>query len=182
MAYQCPACGQEFEMQTEFCPACGGPMNPEAHRIAQKNAETNARLLPMKWFKFLIWVSIPLSILLLLYSLYGTIAMLSSFDASLYKPDLLHLVRISLYMDLAVQIVLVPAMGYCEYALVKKKWLGVKALLFIYGFQAVYAVAGMVLLFMAGGDVSGTVLSLVQMIVMLLLNRVYFNKRKSMFE
>lgn len=181
MAYQCPACGQEFEMQTEFCPACGGPMNPEAHRIAQKNAQTNAQLLPMRWYKFLIWISIPLSILLLFYSLYGTVSMLSAFDAALYKPEMLHLVRISLYMDLAVQTVLVPMMGYCEYALIKKKWLGVKLLLFIYGFQAVYALAGAALLLMAGADVSSVVFSLVQMIVMLLLNRVYFTKRKSMF-
>lgn len=182
MAYQCPACGQEFEMQTEFCPACGSPMNPEAHRIAQKNTEINARLLPMKWYKFLIWVSIPLSILLLFKTLSDTIAMLSSFDAALYRPDMLHLVRISLYMDLIVQTALVPMMGYCEYALIKKKWLGVKLLLFIYAFQAVYAVAGAALLLMAGANISSVVISLVQMIVRLLLERVYFTKRRSMFE
>ena len=43
------------------------------------------------------------------------------------------------------------------------------------------ALAGAALLLMAGADVSSVVFSLVQMIVMLLLNRVYFTKRKSMF-
>ena len=124
MAYQCPECGQEFEMQTEFCPACGKPMNPEAHRIARKNEAENSRLLPLKWYKFLIWFSIPLSILLLFIALYDTVSMLSSFDAALYKPELLQLVRISLYMDLIVQTVLLPMMGYCEYALlVMRIWL-----------------------------------------------------------
>ena len=182
MAYQCPECGQEFEMQTEYCPACGKPMNPEAYRIAKKNEAINSRLLPLKWYKFLIWFSIPLSIVLMCVTLYQAVSALMNFDPALYKPEYLHLVRFSMYLELGAQVVLFPLMIYGECALVKKKWKGVLALLWIYGLQAVYALAGMVILLMAAADVTTTAISVGQMIFMFFVNRVYFNKRRSMFE
>ena len=184
MAFVCPACQREFEMETEFCPACGAPMNEDAFRIHKKHEKANAVLQPMKWYKFLIYFSIPLSLVLLVINLSGTVNMLKNFDPALYKPEMLSLVQMTLYIDLGCQSLLLPAMLLTEIWLAKKQWKGVQGLWFIYGLQILYAIAGTAVLAQMDLDVMTVVSTLlpgVGMAVRMALEMKYFGKRRDIF-
>lgn len=181
MPKECPNCHREFVMETEFCPACGAPMNPDAYRIQKEHEAANSLVWPMKWYKFLIWVSLPLSLIALCYNVYQTAQILNSFDAAQYKPELVGLVRFSLYLDLGVSLFLLPLVIIGEVQLVRKRWRGVRVLLFIYLFQAVYALVYVVLLAQIPTDVTQMVITLVEMLAMFFINRYYFRKRRSQF-
>lgn len=184
MAFVCPACGREFEMETEFCPACGAPMNEDTFRIQKKNEKANAVLQPMKWYKFLIYFSIPLSIVLLVINLSGTVNMLKNFDPALYKPEMLSLVQMTLYIDLGCQSLLLPAILLTEIWLAKKQWKGVQGLWFVYVVQILYGIAGAVILAQMDLDamtVASTLLPGVGMAVRMMLEMKYFGKRRDMF-
>ena len=181
MPRECPNCHREFAMETEFCPACGAPMNPDAYRIQKEHEAANSIVLPMKWYKFLIWVSLPLSLLLMGYNLYLSFQMLSGFDAAQFQPELVGLVRFSLYLDLGTQLFLLPMFLLTETLLIRMRWAGVRTLLFIYLFQTVYALVNVALLAQIPADVTQSVIAMGEMLAMFFLNRLYFKKRRPRF-
>lgn len=185
MAFVCPACGREFEMETEFCPACGAPMNEDAFRIQKKNEKANAVLQSMKWYKFLIYFSIPLSIVLLVINLLGTVPMYVNFDPALYnKPDKVELIRLSILIDIAALVIQLPFLLTAEIFLIKKRWGGVVSLWFIHGATLLHSVAGAVILAMghaAGAEVISMLFPAVGIAVRLALETSYFMKRRELF-
>lgn len=156
-------------------------MNPDAYRIQKEHEAANSIVLTMKWYKFLIWVSLPLSLLMLVYNLYQSFQMLGGFDGSQYQPGLVGLVQFSLYLNVGSQLFLLPVFILTEINLVKMRWTGVRTLLFIYLFQAVYALVNVILLAKIPADITQTVIAMVEMLMMFFLNRIYFNKRRPRF-
>ena len=186
----CPKCHYESPMETDYCPACGAPMNEHVlegqkkrmiRAAAPRQELTDASLLTMKWYKFLIYASLPLSVILSLVNIVNGYQQVTTLDLALIKPEYVSLVPVVLYMDLAVAVLLMPVLIYAEIGLIRKQWKGVKALLFLYGFQAVYGALALGLLFYMGAVTLETVLSLVEAAALFFLNRVYFRKRRALF-
>lgn len=187
----CPSCNRQATIESEFCPACGAPMNPDAYRIQEERKQRNALLLPMKWHKFVIWVSLPLGGLTCLYNLYLAIMALIGFQPEIYRPDALPIVRIMMLLDLAMTLLLIPCFILAEIGLIRKKWAGVKRLLFIYLSQAVYAFLCLILAMMAskGADPMTYFSMMIQlssplagMLILFFLVRCYYRKRKCLFQ
>ena len=141
----CPKCHYESPMDADFCPACGAPMNEhvldgQEKRLLREAAPlTNvsaAELLPMKWYKFLIYVSLPLSVILAVVSAvsgYQQIQSLDTLGGLGLAPEYAVLLPAVLYVDLAVGILLAPLLIYTEILLVRRQWRGVQLLLFQIG-------------------------------------------------
>ncbi|MBQ4074885.1 MAG: zinc ribbon domain-containing protein [Clostridia bacterium] len=187
----CPSCQRQATIESEFCPACGAPMNPDAYRIREERKQRTQILLPLKWHKFLTWVSLPLGGLSGLISLYTAVTTLLGFDPALYRPDAVQAVQIMMYLDVISMAVLIPSFILAEIHLLKMRWRGVKAVLFIYLFQAVYAAAALALYFRMGADmtnfdhltlVTQLFTSMIGMIVMFFLVRFYYKKRRGLFQ
>ena len=175
----CPRCQRESPVETEFCPACGAPMDEHVFHGQQSRAGSLG--MPMKWHKFLTWVSLPLGTLMMLHTLITTISNLARFDAKLYVEALVPLVRFSLYTDLAVCAVLLPCFVWTELALLRMQWRGVRGLLLLYGLQAVYGLVQIYLFIRVGANTLIPILSLIETALLLLLSRVYYKKRRGLF-
>lgn len=187
----CPSCHRQATIESEFCPACGAPMNPDAHRIQEERKQRTQILLPMKWHKFLTWVSLPLGGLNSLIGLYTAITTLLGFDPALYRPEALQAVQIMMYLDVISTALLIPAFILAEINLLKMRWRGVQSVLFIYLFQAVYAIASLFLFLQMGANpqnpehftlITQLIASLIGMIVMFFLVRFYYRKRRNLFQ
>lgn len=181
MPKQCPKCHREFEMETEFCPACGAPMNPEAFRISEKRKEENGILLPVKWYKFLIWFSLPLSLIIACVNLFNIHQLISRLDMAQYAVEAGQEMVYGLYLELIVQALLIPLILTAEIFLVKKKWRGVQILLSSYALNMLYAVSVIILFLRLSMSIMEPAFALAQALLMFILNRVYFRKRKAMF-
>ena len=177
----CPQCGRESPVESDFCPACGAPM--DAHVLAgQEKAASRAQdHPPMKWHRFLTWVSIPLGLIMTVVSLVTAVQDLSGFDASLYKPEFVSLVRFSLYLDVCMSIVTLPLLAGAEYGLLKQKWLGVRLILLLYTIQFVYALLMLILFLRLNVDLLEVVASAVSSGLMLALTLMYYRKRRKLF-
>ena len=176
----CPSCHQEFQVETPYCPACGAPMTQETI-LREKRAAETAALLPMKWHKFLIYFSVPVSLLMLAYSLVDTISMLSTLDPADFRPEALPVLRASLYLTIAVCALSIPLCVLIEYNLVKMRWRGVQLLMANYVLQLACGVATIVMLTSLGGETLSLFVSAATQLVMMLLVRVYYRKRRVMF-
>ena len=181
MARICPRCHREATVDSDYCPACGAPMNEHAY---QGELKAQARLqaeLPMRWHKFLTWVSLPLGMILILYSLVQTIRELSAFDPSLYKPEFLQLVKISLYLSAGVNLCLAVIFPLTEYWLLKMRWSGTRTVLFIYLFQALYSLMNAIMLLTIQANPTENLLIAAELLILFFCNRIYYRKRKNLF-
>lgn len=186
----CPQCKWESQLESDFCPACGAPMNPDAYRIQKERLQKNQVLLPMKWHKFLTHLSLPLGILVGLYNLYTAITFITGFDAAAFRPEALDAVRWLMYGDLVSAIVLLPGLTAAEWGLMKMRRLGVRAILGVYLYQALYMLFSLYCFLQMQPDMSlqQNVLTVYQsglmgaeMLVMFILTGVYYRKRKGLF-
>lgn len=187
----CPSCGRQATIESEFCPACGAPMNPDAYRIQEERKQRNAILLPMKWYKFLTRFSLPAGGLLSLYYLYQAIRSFIDFQAELYRPEVLPLLRLLMALELILPALLVPCFILAEIRLLKMRWRGVGFLLFIFLSQAVSCFLSLILMLMIlKGNVTPenipviiqAIIATAEMLIMFFANRTYFRKRKAMFQ
>lgn len=185
MGQICPHCQYESPLQSDFCPSCGSPMNEHVYAGQQKRArqaEENGALLPLKWHKFVTWVSLPLGILLVLVTIFGTdLPSVLHFDESQYKPEFIEVMRFYFKLDLAAQLLLLPGFVLAEIGLLKKKWYGVNALGYVYLFQVAYALLNIYILTQVNVAVFETALSAAEMLILFILTRIYYKKRRKIF-
>lgn len=191
----CPQCKRENPLVTSYCPACGAPMTEEGvqrQQIARQNAQ-NVGLMGMKWYKFLMYFSLPVSILMNAFGLYDSIRSLQDFNPADYYESLAQLVRVELIGAVLLGTLVIVLAAVAEWGLVKRRWAGVQALLGSYLLNGLFALVMAVLVYTAdvpsGGYEAIVVTSLgTQYIsnlaaaaVMFFLNRTYFTKRKALF-
>ena len=185
MGQICPHCQYESNIQSDFCPSCGAPMNEHVYAGRQKRArqaENNGVLLPLKWHTFVTWISLPLGILLVLITIIGTdLPAVLNFDASQYKPEFVEVMRFYFKLDLAAQLLLLPGFVAAEIGLLKKKWYGVNALVYVYLFQVAYALLNIYIFTQVNVTVFETAFSAVEMLLLFILTRIYYKKRRKIF-
>ena len=191
----CPVCKRENPVPSTHCPACGAPMTEEvkkAAEYAQQNRQ-NVGLMGMKWYKFLKYFSLPASLLVNGVGLYDSIGNLQSLDLSAYYESLQQAVQVEATAAVGLGVVVLVLLAVALWGLIKKKWIGVQALL---GGYIVNALLGLVMVVVLAGVQPATeaealikstfitqyTSSLIGIAVMFVLNRVYFNKRKAMFD
>lgn len=179
----CPACQRTATVDSPYCPACGAPMNEEAQK-QEENVRVNSNisaLLPMKWHKFIKFVYIPLNLIMSIVNLTETIPMLTQFDASLYKLELLSLVQWSLRLDIFVGAFMIPILAMAEAGLIKMKKYGPRALLSGYLAGTIYGFCQIVLLSRAELPLLTAVLNALELGLMFILNLIYYRKRRDLF-
>lgn len=186
----CPQCHRQATVESEFCPACGAPMNPDANRIRLERLKKTQALLPMKWHKFLTFFSLPAGLIMNFFNLLSSVNMLLEFDPSIYRPEALNGVKLLMYGDMLSALLIIPLFILAERNLLKMRKSGVKAVLGLYLFQAVYALFSLLCFYLMKPDLSRmeNMLSLVQtalisieMLIMFILVRVYYRKRDQLF-
>ena len=186
----CPSCNRQSTVESEFCPACGAPMNPDAQRIKEERINNTQILLPMKWHKFLTRISLPLGFLMNLYNLYLSVTAITAFRPEAYPADILVYTECLLWLPLIMAVLLIPAFILAEINLLKMRWRGVRAVLFIYLSQAVYSLlTGALMLMLAGSLQSWEMIGIISelsvpaggMVLMFFLVRLYYNKRRQLF-
>ena len=178
MARVCPSCHFESAVDSAYCPACGAPMDGgEAPR-----EPADARLLPMRWHKFVVYFILPLSLALNLYNLIASWRETAAMDLSAAAPETLGLLKTVLYLGPAVQLLLIPLMLYAELGLVRMRWRGVRALLCLYAVNGIYAVVAAYLLTRLGLPLPAEMMaSAAEAALMVALNRIYYRKRRALF-
>lgn len=182
MARVCPHCHYESPVDSDFCPACGAPMDEAAAQRRAVNEYINAAALPMKWHKFQIYFSLPLSMLMAVYGLFTVWPEMSAADFSRVSPDIVSYVRLALYLALAVQLALLPVLIYTEINLIRLRWRGVRALLCLYAAQVIFAAAEAYLMRRIGEAVPmDVVLSAAEEAALFFLCRAYYRKRRALF-
>lgn len=194
MHRECPVCHRQSTVDAPYCPACGAPMGavPGERQPARGEArrESAARKgpapLPMKWHTFLKCVSIPLSFVLAAVSLVQQIRELSAFDPANYYPQAVEAVRLSLQVGIGVNAALLAVIALIEIALVRMRWWGVGLLLGNYAFQALYGGWQLILfrplIAAVPVNLTGVYASLAQMLLLFVLNFIYYRKRRALFQ
>ena len=177
----CPVCHRESTVETDYCPACGAPMN---EHVLDGQAKAAARALeqpPMKWHKFLIWFILPASLIMAVVGLVGAWQDLSGFDASLFKPEFVSMVRLSMQLNLIVEILLIPLSALALFYLWKMKWTGVRLVLLMYALQFVYTLILFGMMLRIGAPPMETIVSMITAVLILILTWTYYQKRKKLF-
>lgn len=181
MPKECPACHFEAPEGAEYCPACGAPLNEHVlHGLEQQRIRA-ADELPMRWYKFLIYVSLPFSLLMALYNLYTGWQNVQSLDTAQFVSRYSALLATVLRLDMAVALALLAPLALAEVWLIRRQWRGVRMLLFLYAFQAVYGLLAVIILNREGIPIGMTVGSLLESAVMFFVNRAYFQRRRGLF-
>ena len=178
----CPVCHRESTVETDYCPACGAPMDEHVLSGQAKAAARSQEQPPMKWHKFLTWFILPVSLIMAVVGLIGAWQDLQGFDAALFKPEYVSTVRLSMQLALIAEILLIPLSALAMYFMWKMKWAGVRLVLMMYGVQLVYALAGLWMLLRMGADSLQAAVSVVTALCILALTWIYYRKRKKLFE
>lgn len=193
----CPHCHRENPVISLYCPACGGKMQEEGETAAftaPRPVILPKEQLGMKWYKFLLFFSLPLSFIMNLSSLIDTVPLLKSYRAEDYLPGLETLIYGNLIASAVLTVLLLGLTLLAEWNLFKFRWAGVKALLCCYGINALYALLMLVLMLAAPVEANSQAAQVVRsfvvqfsvsgigMIVMFFLNRAYFRKRRALFQ
>ena len=178
MSRVCPKCHFESPVDSPFCPACGAAMDGEAQEKRLRNEYSNAAVLPMKWHKFLIYVSLPLSMVL------SAVELLRGFELDLGQAsgEIAFWARAWATLSMVTLVLQLFLALFTEVNLVRLRWRGVTALLGLYGLEAVYALLTVYVLFRAGASVPMDIyFSVLETVAMLFINRLYYRKRKPLF-
>ena len=118
---------------------------------------------------------------MLVYSLVDAISMLGTLDPARFRPEALPVLRASLYLTIAVCALSIPLCALIEYHLVKMRWRGVQLLMANYVLQLACGVATIAMLTSLGGETLSLCVSAATQLVMMLLIRVDYRKRRVMF-
>ena len=193
----CPHCHRENPVISAYCPACGGEMSPQGEPVVVSSPRPV--ILPkaqhgMKWYKFLTFFSLPLSLIAAVSNLFDTLSALREYDPALYMPGLEHAVYVNLIATLCLTLPMLVLIVLSEWNLFRFRWTGVKCLLGNYVINCIYALAMAVVMLQAPAE-SGSQAARVAsqytwqfftsaagMLLMFFLNRRYFNKRRGFFE
>lgn len=174
----CQKCGKQLLENTQRCPYCG-----EDLQAAQTPAAAQQPM-KMKWFKFVIWVQLFLAALSSLYtafSLFTSSAYLGSADTIYsYYPGL----KASDMIFGVIYIALIVFAIYTRQQLAHYKTNAPKLyLVFLVVVAVVSLLYAAVTSVMTGYNMFtlNVIVSLVSSVVMIVLNNIYFNKRKELF-
>ena len=181
LARVCPHCHLEATVDSDYCPACGAPMDEHAYQGEIKAQARAQAELPMRWHKFLTWFSLPLGMILAVVGLVHAVRELSGFDPALFKPEYLQLVKINLYVNVGVNLCRAVACPLAEFGLLKMRWRGVRAVLFLYLLQAAYLLLSAVLLLSIQAVAGNDLLAAAGSVALFFCNRTYYRKRKKLF-
>ena len=177
----CPVCHRESPVESDYCPACGAPMDEHVASGQKKAAARAMDNPPMKWHKFLTWFSLPLSLVVGVVTLIGAWQDLNSFDPSLYIPEYVDLVKTVMRVSLISEIVILPLILCAEIFLVRMQWTGVRLLLALYAIQMISSIVLLFLALRTPVDHIQAVSSVLGSAVILVLSGIYYRKRRKMF-
>jgi len=195
MAY-CVKCGKSMPDNATFCPSCGARRTAEepvvvpdssSYTMPQANTGYTApQVHPMKYYKFVIWVQLFLSavvgvsqgILLLTGRIYETVSDVSAELLYAFYPGM-HTVNILfglIYIALAVAAIYVRQ----QLAHFKTKAPDLYYIYLIAQMAATFLYGVLQNLIIASG-LGSAVPNLIVMIILLVLCRIYFEKRRALF-
>ena len=195
MAY-CVKCGKSMPDNATFCPSCGARRMAEepvvvpdssSYTMPQANTGYTApQVHPMKYYKFVIWVQLFLSavvgvsqgILLLTGRIYETVSDVSAKLLYAFYPGM-HTVNILfglIYIALAVAAIYVRQ----QLAHFKTKAPDLYYIYLIAQMAATFLYGVLQNLIIASG-LGSAVPNLIVMIILLVLCRIYFEKRRALF-
>lgn len=191
----CPSCKRENPIPSTHCPACGAPMTAEGQQAAERERinRRNVGLMGMKWYKFLVYFNLPVSLLINGYGLYESIDNWNSLDLSQYYENLQRPVYVETLASMVLGGLVLVLLAVALWGLLKRKWIGVRALLGSYLVNALFGLLMIVVVMQVQPEpgmetmlktqfISQYATSMAGMAVMFVLNRVYFNKRKPLFQ
>lgn len=195
MAY-CVKCGKPMPDNATFCPSCGARRTAEEPVVAPDSSSytmpqantcyTAPQIHPMKYYKFVIWVQLFLSavvgvsqgILLLTGRIYETVSDVSAKLLYAFYPGM-HTVNILfglIYIALAVAAIYVRQ----QLAHFKTKAPDLYYIYLIAQMAATFLYGVLQNLIIASG-LGSAVPNLIVMIILLVLCRIYFEKRRALF-
>ena len=195
MAY-CVKCGKPMPDNATFCPSCGARRTAEEPVVAPDSSSytmpqantgyTAPQVHPMKYYKFVIWVQLFLSavvgvsqgILLLTGRIYETVSDVSAKLLYAFYPGM-HTVNILfglIYIALAVAAIYVRQ----QLAHFKTKAPDLYYIYLIAQMAATFLYGVLQNLIIASG-LGSAVPNLIVMIILLVLCRIYFEKRRALF-
>ena len=195
MAY-CVKCGKPMPDNATFCPSCGARRTAEEPVVAPDSSSytmpqantcyTAPQIHPMKYYKFVIWVQLFLSavvgvsqgILLLTGRIYETVSDVSAELLYAFYPGM-HAVNILfglIYIALAVAAIYVRQ----QLAHFKTKAPDLYYIYLIAQMAATFLYGVLQNLIIASG-LGSAVPNLIVMIILLVLCRIYFEKRRALF-
>ena len=178
----CPKCGRESPVESDFCPACGAPMDEHVLQGREKAAARAMADPPMKWHKFLTFFSLPASAVMALVNLIQAWKSLAGFDETLFVPEYISTVRFSMVLDVAVDALMLALGVATEYFLLKKRRMGVWLLMGMYVVETAYSAVMAALLVRVSADPVQAIGTAVAGIVMMALTWVYYRKRRHLFQ
>lgn len=177
----CPVCHREATVESDFCPACGAPMNGHVQDGRMKAAARALDNPPMKWHKFLTWFILPFSLVMAAVGLVNAWQDVTGFDPSLYYPEYVSLMRFFVRLNLAAEAVIIILAAAALYHMMKMKWNGVRLVLLMYGVQFVYALIVLYVSLRLHIDLLQAAASIISSVVIILLTWIYYKKRKKLF-
>lgn len=186
----CNSCGARVPDNAEYCTSCGAKLPARTQASAMQNQGVNPQALAenagykMKWFKFLIYFSLFASAVLnFVYAVQYLSGSVYGSDSAAVYSCYSSLKAIDVFYGL-VLIALGVFNIYTRFQLSTYKKTGPACLLAIYGASAVIAVIYVMAVSVILGEScfdSNTFTSVAGSVVMILVNRDYFNKRQSLF-
>ena len=177
----CPVCHRESPVESDYCPACGAPMDEHVVSGQKKAAARAMDDPPMKWHKFLTLFSLPLSFVVGVISLINGWQDLQGFDPTLYIPEYVGLVKTTMQISLVTQAAVLPLILAAEVFLVRMKWTGVRLLLALYAVQLAVSIVLFFLTLRSPADPVQTVSAVISGAVILILSWIYYKKRRKIF-
>jgi uncharacterized membrane protein len=184
----CPNCNKPIPDGSVICPECLTTLPRSAAENTVQPQANEAQPLPMKWYKFLIFFALWAGALLDLFSGVSTLTGMPYTAQGVTPKQVYGYFGAGLHiLDVVVGILMI---GLAVFAIVVRFRLsgykkdGPKLLLLLYG---VSAVVSLVYTFAAGAITStnifetSTVTNLAVSVVMIIVNRIYFQKRSHLF-
>ncbi|HIX13056.1 MAG TPA: zinc ribbon domain-containing protein [Candidatus Anaerofilum faecale] len=175
----CMKCGADLGANPPpFCPQCGAAQ------------DVTAVELPMKWFKFVIYVQLFASAVV---NLYNAFSYLSGMFAESLAAGMLTAQELYAYMPglgALLTVLGILHIGAAVFSIVVRQWLahhqwrGVLGLYAVCAIQIVINVITMVGLLILNASAQAAVALLpgvITVVVMIILNKIYFDKRRSLF-
>ena len=185
----CQYCGSQMPDDSKFCPNCGANVevsNAQATSVQMnENIDYGNQEMPMKWYKVLIYFGLFAgAIMNAATGIKALTGMQYGDNSALIYAYFSSLKTIDIIMG-------VVCIALAAFALIVRQKLahfksdGPMMLIVLYGLNVVVSVLyiAMVMMIVGSDVVSLTVIlpSIVSSIVMILINKVYFGKRKHMF-
>ena len=179
----CNKCGEPMPDDAAFCPACGASQNLSVQQSYSNTA--NEPDMPMKWYKFLIYFALFAGAVLNILSGIGTLSTaLVPGDAQWVYDSNGALKAFDLFLGIAT--IGLGVLGiYTRFRLAGYYSNGPKLLLMTYGASAAIQLIYAIVVYMAVGgavNLTSTITSIVVSIIMIVLNKTYFDKRAHMFK